>query len=259
MFLVQAETSRLGRIKQGEDVFVAFLPLAHILELICELVCLSNGIILGYSSPITITDTSTGIKKNEKGDLKVLEPTIMAGVPLVLERISKAVFDKVGQSGWFKESLFKIAYQQKLRRFRRGQSTRILDSILFKKISHAILGRRVRLVLSGGAMLSREVQEFVQVIFCPVMQFFGLTETCGAGTSTLPNQTEANIVGSCIPSCELRLVDWEEGGYRNTDPNPRGEIYLGGENVSVGYYDMPEKTKEDYKVINGVKYFATGN
>ena len=99
----------------------------------------------------------------------------MAGVPIVLERINKAVFDKVGQSGWFKESLFKIAYQQKLRRFRRGQSTRLLDSILFKKISHAVLGRRTRLIIAGGAMLSKEVQEFVQVIICPVMQAFGLT------------------------------------------------------------------------------------
>lgn len=172
---MKAETTRLGKIVSGVDVFVAFLPLAHILELICELFCIFNGATLGYSSPITITDTSTGIKRNEKGDLKVLEPTIMAGVPIVLERIMKAVFEKVGQSGWFKENLFKIAYKQKLRRFRRGQSTRVLDSILFKKISHAILGKKVRLVIAGGAMLSREVQEFVQVVICPVMQAFGLT------------------------------------------------------------------------------------
>ena len=99
----------------------------------------------------------------------------MAGVPLVLERINKAVFEKVSQSGWFKMSLFKIAYEQKLRRFRRGQSTRILDAILFKKISHAILGTKVRLVIAGGAMLSKEVQEFVQVIICPVMCALGLT------------------------------------------------------------------------------------
>ena len=86
-----------------------------------------------------------------------------------------------------------------------------------------------------------------------------LIETTGAGTSTLPNQTETSIVGSIVPCCELRLVDWDEGGYRNTDtPNPRGEIYLGGENITMGYFEMPEKTEEDYKYINGIRYFATG-
>ncbi len=172
---VQAETTRLGSLYAGDDIFVAFLPLAHILELICELTCIFNGVRLGYSSPLTITDNSTGIKHNELGDLRVLEPTIMAGVPIVLERISKAVFEKVAQSGWFKETLFKTAYELKLRKFRHGQSTRILDNILFKKICNAILGKNIRLMIAGGAMLSKEVQEFVQVIICPVMQAFGLT------------------------------------------------------------------------------------
>jgi long-chain acyl-CoA synthetase len=58
----------------------------------------------------------------------------------------------------------------------------------------------------------------------------------------------------------LRLVDWLDGGYRCTDkPNPRGEIYIGGDNVSLGYYNMPEKTKEDFHHIDGVRYFATGD
>ena len=85
-----------------------------------------------------------------------------------------------------------------------------------------------------------------------------LLETCGSGCSTLPNQTETSIVGSALPCVEIKLVDWDEGGYRVTDPNPRGEIYIGGENITMGYYEMPEKTKEDYMYINGVRYFATG-
>ena len=44
------------------------------------------------------------------------------------------------------------------------------------------------------------------------------------------------MVGSLVPCGELRLVDWEEGGYRNTDPNPRGEIYLGGENITMVWF-----------------------
>jgi long-chain acyl-CoA synthetase len=252
--------TRLGYKAENKDIYVAYLPLAHVLELCCEICCIYNGIRIGYSTPQTIADTSTAIKRGQKGDLRVLKPTIMASVPIILERLSKTVYDKLSHTSWFKQLLFKMAYEQKLNMFRAGKSTRLLDRILFKRISRAVVGGKVRLMLCGGALLSKEVNEFVQVCLCPVLQAYGLTETCAAGTTMLPNQVDTETVGSVVPSCELRLVDWPEAGYRCTDkPNPRGEIYLGGDNVTLGYYNMPDKTNEDYKVINGVRYFATGD
>ena len=62
-----------------------------------------------------------------------------------------------------------------------------------------------------------------------------------------------------IESCEIKLVDWNEGNYRSSDkPNPRGEIWIGGDSVCSGYYKMEEKSKEDFHVLNGMRYFATG-
>ena len=93
-----------------------------------------------------------------------------------------------------------------------------------------------------------------------MVQAYGLTETCGGATSQLPNQTDTETVGSVVPCCEIRLVDWPEAGYRCTDtPNPRGEIYIGGENIAIGYYNLPEQTQADFKTINGIRYFATGD
>jgi len=251
---------RLGTVRTEKDIYVAYLPLAHILELSIEIGCLINGIRLAYSSPQTISDTATAIKKGQKGDLRIMKPTIMAAVPVVLERLSKTVYEKLSTTSSFTQLLFKLAYESKLQSFRAGRSTRLLDRILFKRISRAVVGKKLRLLVCGGAMLSKEVQEFVQVVLCPVMQAYGLTETCGGGTSQLPNQTDTGIVGSIVPCNEIRLVDWVEGGYRSTDtPYPRGEIYIGGDNVALGYYNMPDKTDEDFKVINGVRYFATGD
>jgi len=63
-----------------------------------------------------------------------------------------------------------------------------------------------------------------------------------------------------VPTVKIRLVDWIEGSYRNTDkPYPRGEIYVGGENVVLGYYNNDSLTSQDFKVFNGVRYFATGD
>ncbi len=251
---------RLGTIRLEKDIYVAYLPLAHILELCIEIGSLVNGIRIAYSSPQTISDTATAIKKGQKGDLRVLKPTIMAAVPVVLERLSKTVYEKLSKTSSFTQLLFKLAYDSKLQSFRNGRSTRLLDRILFKRISRAVVGKKLRLLLCGGAMLSKEVQEFVQVVLCPVIQAYGLTETCAGGTTQLPNQTDTGIVGSIVPCCEIRLVDWTEGGYRATDtPYPRGEIYIGGDNVAMGYYNMPDKTAEDFKVINGIRYFATGD
>lgn len=155
---------RLGSFKLEKDIYIAYLPLAHVLELCCELGCLINGIRVAYSSPQTIADTSTAIKKGQKGDLRVLKPTIMAGVPIVLERLSKTVYEKLSQTSWLKQLFFKLAYRQKLMFYRADYSTRLLDRVLFKRISSAVVGGKLRLMVCGGALLSKEVHEFTQVI-----------------------------------------------------------------------------------------------
>jgi long-chain acyl-CoA synthetase len=64
------------------DVYIGYLPLAHVLELMCEAICFVSGIPIGYSSPLTMTDKSSKIKRGSKGDASVLKPTVMACVPV---------------------------------------------------------------------------------------------------------------------------------------------------------------------------------
>jgi len=69
-------------VNLAEDIYIAYLPLAHILELCCEIVVFYMGVKSGYSSPQTLTDQSTAIKRGEKGDLQVLRPHLMCCVPV---------------------------------------------------------------------------------------------------------------------------------------------------------------------------------
>ncbi|GJN11744.1 hypothetical protein PR202_ga29959 [Eleusine coracana subsp. coracana] len=78
-----------------EDVYLAYLPLAHVFELAAETVMLASGAAIGYGSAQTMTDTSNKIKKGTKGDVSVLKPTLMISVPAILDRIRDAVFKKV--------------------------------------------------------------------------------------------------------------------------------------------------------------------
>jgi long-chain acyl-CoA synthetase len=131
---------KLGPTTHKKDIYVAYLPLAHVLELVAELGCYINGIRIGYSSPATLVDNSTAIKRGKKGDLRVLKPTIMAAVPLVLERFCKAVNEKISKANWFTQALFEKGYQYKLNAVRNGKKAFLLDRILFRKISRAVLG-----------------------------------------------------------------------------------------------------------------------
>lgn len=251
---------RLQKLRPGQDAYIAYLPLAHVLELMSEVAYIVEGIKIGYSSPQTLTDASTSIKKGGVGDIRILNPSVMHAVPAVLERLQKAVKAKVGSGSKVKQALFNMAYAQKLKSVKEDRATPILDKILFKKVAEAVVGKNLRFIVAGGALLNAEVQEFVQVCFCRVQQAFGLTETCAGGCTQLALDYKTGLAGSVIPGVSIRLIDWDEGGYRSTDsPHPRGELYIGGDSITMGYYKNEELTNKDYHVINGVRYFATGD
>uniref|UniRef100_A0A3B4FWT0 long-chain-fatty-acid--CoA ligase n=1 Tax=Pundamilia nyererei TaxID=303518 RepID=A0A3B4FWT0_9CICH len=244
-----------------EDTYIGYLPLAHVLELSAELVCVSHGCRIGYSSPQTLADQSTKIKKGSKGDTSMLQPTLMAAVPEIMDRIYKNVMTKVEEMNCVQRTLFILAYNYKLEQLAKGYSTPLCDRLVFRKV-RSLLGGRTRVLLSGGAPLSAATQRFMNVCFCcPVGQGYGLTETCGAGTISELWDYSTGRVGGPLVCCEIKLKDWVEGGYRSTDkPYPRGEILIGGPNVTMGYYKKDAKNQEDFFVDeNGQRWFSTGD
>ena len=62
---------------QPTDIYICFLPLAHVLELVIENALLLAGAQLGYANPRTLVDSAV---RNCKGDLRELSPTLMCGV-----------------------------------------------------------------------------------------------------------------------------------------------------------------------------------
>lgn len=66
------------------DTFMGYLPLAHVFELLSESACLVFGLPIGYSTPLTMIDSSSKIKRGTKGDAAVLKPTILTAVPVCI-------------------------------------------------------------------------------------------------------------------------------------------------------------------------------
>ncbi|XP_033209619.1 long-chain-fatty-acid--CoA ligase 3 isoform X1 [Belonocnema kinseyi] len=245
---------------RSDDIFLGYLPLAHVFELLSESVCLLTGVPIGYSSPLTMIDSSSKIQRGSKGDASVLHPTCLTAVPLILDRISKGINEKVKKSGPFRQAIFNFAYEYKLKWSKRGYDTPLFDKYIFGAAKQ-VLGGRVRLIFSGGAPLSPDTHMQVKLCLCvQVVQGYGLTETTSCATVMDAKDRSTGRVGGPSTVCDLRLENWEEAGYRVTDmPYPRGEILVGGENVSAGYYKLSEKTKEDFFEEDGRMWFRTGD
>lgn len=163
---------RFGERSNDDELYISYLPSAHVLELCSQVGWLIKGIGIGYSSPFTLTDNSTAIKEGDLGDITVLKPTFMIAVPIVLERIKKAVEEKMAKQNEILKSLFEISYQKRLRKAKLGQSSYLIDKIVFKKIKNA-LGGRLETLLVGGSMLNKDVHEFGQACFCRVVLAYG--------------------------------------------------------------------------------------
>jgi len=246
--------------KPETDRFIAFLPLAHVLELLAESSCLFYGIKIGYSSSLTLTTKSSKVKAGCKGDSNILKPTLMCAVPLILERVYKSIVDTMNRKGWFVEELFHYLVAYKMKWQDRGFDTPLLNKTLFRRIRY-FLGGKVRVLLSGGAPLASDTHSLCRTcLSMPVIQGYGLTETASCATVTHTRDRVCGRAGAPLMDVDIKLVDWEEGNYRVTDkPNPRGEVHVGGDNVAVGYFNNKEETEANFYEENGRRWFRTGD
>ena len=199
--------------------------------------------------------------KGSKGDCTILKPSLMCAVPLVIDRIYKGIQEKVSKKGPFMKRLLEFCYRYKSYYKKRGMNTPILDRLIFKNM-RAIVGGRIRLLLSGGAPLSPDTHDFVRcALGLPLVQGYGLTESCACGTIMDSDDWSLGAAGPPLQGVMIKLINWDEGNYTvNDEPNPRGEIVLGGGNVATEYFRLPGKTKEDfYRDEHGRRWFRTGD
>ncbi|GLJ08586.1 hypothetical protein SUGI_0091790 [Cryptomeria japonica] len=226
-----------------DDVYLSFLPLAHIFDRIIEEFFFYRGASVGYWQ---------GDPKLLAEDLLELKPTCFAGVPKVFDRIYAGATKTIKESRITRRMIFSGLYNYKLKWLKQGCKTHeaspLADAIFSRKIK-ARLGGRVRLILSGAAPLGNVVEEFLRVtLCCHVLQGYGLTETCGWSSVCLPDEfSMLGTVGPISPNTELRLESVPDMGYDALGAIPRGELCFRGKTLFSGYYKRDDLTKEAYK------------
>lgn len=229
-------------VEPGVDLGVSFLPLAHVYGRTLDYVFIFGGCPVAYVPVI----------ENVAQALVEVKPTLLGAVPRFFEKIYARLMEQGSRHTGVKRRLFdwSMKLTRKIAPWRCGEGSATLatklqwvlaDKLVYSKV-RARTGGRLRVVLSGGAPLSKEMAQFFWAIGIPIYQGYGLTETSPVLTSTFPR----NRVGSSgrpIANVQIRIAD-------------DGEILAKGPCVMQGYYKDPEATRA---VLSEDGWFSTGD
>ena len=205
------------------DTNIAFLPFHHIFGSTCIIWTLACGL------KNVFPDGLRYIKQN----LNEYKVTIFVGVPLLVESIYKTIMKEVEKQGKTKVIKTAIKVSNFLLKFHIDIRRR-----LFKQILDA-LGGELRFVVSGGAPADPEISKGFNDLGIKTVQGYGLSETSPVIAGEDENHLKAGTVGIPMINDTIEIVDKDENGV--------GEIRVKGPNVMLGYYEMPELTKEVLK------------
>jgi long-chain acyl-CoA synthetase len=226
------------------DLALSFLPLCHVFERMGGYyVMLRKGATIAYAE---------GVEKVPENMLEV-RPTLMLSVPRLYEKMYQRVNEKVASDPPARQKIFRWAlgvgreiFQHKVAGTRPGLLLRckgaVADKLVFSKIK-ARTGGRLRLFVSGGAPLSREIAEFFGAAGLLILEGYGLTETSPVICVNRPDRMKPGSVGCSIEGVEVKIAE-------------DGEILTRGPHVMKGYYRKPEATAE---VIDKDGWFHTGD
>jgi long-chain acyl-CoA synthetase len=225
-----------------EDLAVSFLPLAHVYGRMLDYVYLFQGCPVAYVEVV----------ENVAQALLEVHPTILAAVPRFFEKIYARLMEQGSKATGTKRKIFNFSIKtaREAAGWRCGEKSAslgvklkwaIADKLVYSKI-RAGTGGKLRLVMSGGAPLSKEMAEFFWTVGIPIYQGYGLTETSPVLTSNYP-QNRVGSSGRPIANVQIRIAD-------------DGEILAKGPCVMQGYYKAPEATRD---VLSEDGWFKTGD
>ncbi len=250
----------------GESpIFYLFLPLAHVLSRMVELLALDVGATLAFWQRD---------KDKLLEDLAAVKPTHFAAVPRIFEKIYNRAASEA--EGGIKGKLFQQAVKvgrevrQRQRRDERvgpvlQAEYELADRQIFTRVRD-LFGGELRLAITGAAPVAKEMLEFFDACGVLVVEAWGLTESSGIGTANTPDELKFGTQGHRLGDCEVRIAEVdqdgddgeqrEQGEEDGASEEAGGEILLRGPNIFQGYHRMDEETGE---ALDQDGWFHTGD
>jgi long-chain acyl-CoA synthetase len=226
-----AVVDELDDLTIAEDLMLLYLPLAHNFGRLMHL----SGPYVGFTiaflrDPLRTADA-----------LLQVRPTVLPSVPRVYEKVHAAVLAKFDEETGLKRRIIDWALRVGRRvsgRRQRGEQIprtlelqrRLADKLVYAKVQGR-LGGKLRIAISGGAPLGREVAEFFDALGITILEGYGLTECTSAATVNRVGRYRFGTVGPALPGTELRLAE-------------DGELFIRSPTVFAGYYKEDAATRE---------------
>ncbi|PBC76686.1 long-chain acyl-CoA synthetase [Streptomyces sp. TLI_235] len=224
-----------------------FLPLAHVYGRMVQVAAVRGGIRIGHHGQLS-TDSLLPA-------LESFRPTFLHAVPYVFEKIYQRARERAEEAG--KVELFDqaaetavawaAARERKALGRGAGPSAALrmrhaaYDRLVYQRL-RAVLGGRVRNIMSGGSTLGRELGLFFAGAGMTVYEGYGLTETTAAVTANPPGRPKFGTVGRPVPGASVAIAE-------------DGEVWVRGGTVFSGYLNHPRCTEA--ALVQG--WLATGD
>ena len=220
--------------RDENDECMCFLPLCHIAERMGgEYFSLYTGAKLNFvENPETVPE-----------NVREIAPTVFTAVPRVWEKFYSGVMIALKESGKLQQAAYGWAI---------GVGQRVADLVLAKQpvpgslrlqfhvarmlvlnnVRKLIGIHKARFLVTGAAPISPDLVRWYMALGLPMLEVWGMTETCGASTGIPAERIKPGSIGPAASYNEVKL-----------DPTT-GEILVRGPNVFMGYLNLPEKTAE---------------
>ena len=229
--------SLLGFGIRPGDSSVSFLPLSHVTARHVDLTMLYHGVTLAYCP----------FMEHLPQTLLEVRPTICVSVPRVYEKIYAKT--EMSTRAFSKHAIYRWALsvgRANKPAILAGKTPtsatwKLANKLVFSKLREGI-GGRVRIFISGGAPLGRELAEWFATVGIRIHEGYGLTETSPVIAVNTPVNHRIGTVGKILPNLEVRIAD-------------DGEILVRGPSVFKGYWNRPEETENAF--LDG--WFKTGD
>ncbi|MER7760298.1 AMP-dependent synthetase/ligase [Streptomyces sp. NPDC097619] len=232
-----------------DDVQYLWLPLAHVFGKVLT----SGQIEAGH---VTALD---GRVEKIIENLPVIQPTYMAAVPRIFEKVYNGVAAKARAGGGAKYKIFQWAAEVAREYARTSQDNfrrtgtasvpmglrakhKVADALVYSKLRDAF-GGKLRAAISGSAALAPEIGYFFAGAGVHILEGYGLTESSAASFVNPGEAYRTGTVGKPLPGTEVRIAD-------------DGEILLRSPGIMEGYHQLPEKTAE---VLEADGWLHTGD
>jgi long-chain acyl-CoA synthetase len=226
-----------------DDLMLLYLPLAHNFGRLMLLTGAYVGFPIAFlPDPLRVGEAMLEVR-----------PTVLPSVPRVYEKVYSAVQVRFDEATGTKRRLIDWALpigrevsrlEAAGERVPSGLALRhkVADRLVFSKVRER-LGGRLRVPISGGAPLAREIAEFFDGIGLRILEGYGLTECTTACASNRPEGYRFGTVGRALPGFEVKVAD-------------DGELLVRSETVFQGYFKDPEATAE---VLSDDGWLKTGD